>query len=48
MDKISPEDLIEHIISFDCDRRGYNNIKCYKIKNNSYNMKRIMAIYILE
>lgn len=44
MDKNFPEDLVEHIISFACDRRGYNNIKCYKIKKkNAYNMKRIFV-----
>ena len=30
-----PEDVVEHIISFSCDKRGYNTIDYYqRIKNN--------------
>ena len=37
-----PEDLIEHIISFACDRRGYNSIEYHKrVKDNEPRMKRI-------
>ena len=39
-----PEDLVEHIISFACDRRGYNSIEYHKRKVlNKYKMKRIVA-----
>ena len=38
-----PEDVIEHIISFSCDKRGYNTIDYYqRIKNNEDRMKRIL------
>lgn len=37
-----PEDLVEHIISFACDRRGYNSIEyCKRKKENEKRMKRI-------
>ncbi len=37
-----PEDLVEHIISFACDRRGYNSIEFYKRKKeNEKRMERI-------
>jgi hypothetical protein len=37
-----PEDLVEHIISFACDRRGYNSIEYHKRKKeNVSRMKRI-------
>lgn len=37
-----PEDLVEHIISFACDRRGYNSIEYHKkVKENDFRMKRI-------
>lgn len=37
-----PEDLVEHIISFACDRRGYNTIEYYKRKKeNEKRMERI-------
>lgn len=37
-----PEDLIEHIISFACDRRGYNSIEYHKrVEDNKPRMKRI-------
>jgi len=38
-----PEDLVEHIISFACDRRGYNSIEYHKRKKeNDYRMERIL------
>lgn len=38
-----PEDVVEHIISFSCDKRGYNTIDYYqRIKNNEDRMKRIL------
>lgn len=37
-----PEDLVEHIISFACDRRGYNSIEYHKrVEDNKPRMKRI-------
>ena len=37
-----PEDLVEHIISFAYDRRGYNSIDYYqRVKDNEPRMKRI-------
>jgi len=37
-----PEDLVEHIISFACDRRGYNSIEyCKRKKENDKRMERI-------
>ena len=37
-----PEDLVEHIISFACDRRGYNSIEYNKRKQeNESRMERI-------
>ena len=37
-----PEDLVEHIISFACDRRGYNSIEyCKRKKENEKRMERI-------
>ena len=37
-----PEDLVEHIISFACDRRGYNSIEYHKrVKDNEKRMERI-------
>ena len=38
-----PEDLVEHIISFACDRRGYNSIEYHKrVEDNKPRMKRII------
>ncbi len=38
-----PEDLVEHIISFACDRRGYNTIEYHKRKKENFpRMKRIL------
>lgn len=38
-----PEEVVEHIISFSCDKRGYNTIDYYqRIKNNEDRMKRIL------
>ena len=38
-----PEDLVQHIISFACDIRGYNIIDYYeRIKDNESRMKRIL------
>ncbi len=37
-----PEDIVEHIISFAFDRRGYNSIEYYKRKKKSY--EKIMRI----
>ena len=31
-----PEDIVEYIISFACDRRGYNSIEYEKRKRKSY------------
>tara|TARA_A100001015_G_C15014786_1_gene724939 strand:- start:2098 stop:2493 length:396 start_codon:yes stop_codon:yes gene_type:complete len=49
MNKI-PEDVVEHIISFACDRRGYNSIEYHKrVKDNEPRMKRIIVeIFTLE
>jgi len=49
MNKI-PEELVEHIISFAYDRRGYNSIDYYKrVKDNEPKMKRIMVeLFTLE
>ena len=49
MNKI-PEELVEHIISFCCDRRGYNSIDYYKrVKDNEPRMKRItVELFTLE
>lgn len=49
MNKI-PEELVEHIISFACDRRGYNSIDYYKrVKDNEPRMKRItVELFTLE
>jgi len=49
MNKI-PEELVEHIISFACDRRGYNSIGYYKrVKDNEPRMKRItVELFTLE
>ena len=45
-----PEELVEHIISFTCDRRGYNIIDYYqRIKDNEPRMKRIIVeLFTLE
>ena len=38
-----PYDLVEHIISFACDRRGYNSIEYHKrVEDNKPRMKRII------
>ena len=43
MNKI-PEELVEHIISFACDKRGYNSIEYHKRKkDNESKMKRIIV-----
>ena len=49
MNKI-PEDVVEHIISFACDRRGYNIFDYYKrVKDNEDRMKRIIVeLFTLE
>tara|TARA_Y100000996_G_scaffold145625_1_gene112092 strand:- start:634 stop:1029 length:396 start_codon:yes stop_codon:yes gene_type:complete len=49
MNKIQ-EELVEHIISFACDRRGYNSIDYYKrVKDNEPRMKRItVELFTLE
>jgi hypothetical protein len=49
MNKI-PEELVENIISFACDRRGYNSIEYQKRKkDNEQRMKRIIIeIFTLE
>ena len=49
MNKI-PEELVEHIISFAYDRRGYNSIDYYKrVKDNEPRMKRItVELFTLE
>jgi len=31
------EDIVDYIISFACDRRGYNSIEYYKNQKKSYN-----------
>ena len=37
-----PEDIVEYIISFACDRRGYNSIEYQeRVKDNEPRMKRI-------
>lgn len=36
-----PSDIVDYIISFACDRRGYNSIDYYKrVKDNEPRMKR--------
>ena len=49
MNKI-PEELVEHIISFAYDRRGYNSIDYYqRVKDNEPRMKRIIIeLFTLE
>ena len=49
MNKI-PEELVEHIISFACDRRGYNIFDYrQRVKDNEPRMKRIMIeLFTLE
>ena len=49
MNKI-PEDVVEHIISFSCDRRGYNIFDYrQRVKDNEPRMKRIMVeLFALE
>lgn len=49
MNKI-PEDVVEHIISFACDRRGYNIFDYYqRVKDNEDRMKRIIVeLFTLE
>ena len=38
-----PEDIVEYIISFTCDRRGYNMMKYIERKNaNRYRMRRLV------
>ena len=45
-----PEELVENIISFACDRRGYNSIDYYqRVKDNEPRMKRIIVeLFTLE
>ena len=39
---IFPEEIVEYIISFTCDRRGYNMLKYIERKNaNRYRMRRL-------
>ena len=45
-----PEELVENIISFACDRRGYNIFDYYqRVKDNEPRMKRIIVeLFTLE
>ena len=43
-----PEDLVEHIISFACDRRGYNSIEYYKRKKENDNRMERIRIELLH
>ena len=41
---IFPEEIVEYIISFTCDRRGYNMLKYIERKNaNRYRMRRLLV-----